>query len=352
MNHGKLNNNTKESSLDRVNKFLARLMGKKEKQQQKSPQPENTPSDSKFMLIIVAAIVILWGVTGLYYVPKGSIGIIAYNGKVAKIISGMEIGITRPFPFSDLTIIDNDNDNTAFSIGKESDNTFNIVTNDAKNMRVVAEVDYSFKNPTLYFQTFYQDDDELDTNLAWITEAYIQDSLKEYTESEVLSASKLILANEISAKLNQLLTKNGLVIDKLNIIALTGESNNQTTTTSNASSLAESIIVEANRYALDKANQTNVLSKDYDSLLAQYKANSRLVEDLLYYRMLSQIPESANQDSYPLLNLTKADFINLVNNKVGPARIIANKSSSSVLKNDNPRALERSVVRERIFLDR
>lgn len=349
MNRGKLNKNNEESSLDRVNNFLARLMGKKNKQLNNSKMPKNNaPSDSKFVLIIVFVILVLWALTGLYYIPKDSIGIISYNGRVAKVVNGMEVGVTRPFPFSDMTIIDNDN--TAFSIGKESDNQFTIVSSDDKNMRVIAEVDYSFKDPALYFQNLYQDDTDLASQLNWITQSYIQKHLNAYTESEITVASKLIIANEISSAMNQDLNKNGIAIVRLNLISLTSE-NNTIIESPTTSSFAESIIVEANNYAHDKAQQTKAMSADYYNLLAQYKANSKLVEDLLYYRMLSQIAESSNQESsYALLNISKADFLSLANNNVLPQTLTKNNNVQQ--GNNNPRALERDVVRERTFLDR
>ena len=66
--------------------------------------------------------------------------------------------------------------------------------------------------------------------------------------------------------------------------------------------------------------------------------------------MLSQISESSNQESsYALLNISKAEFLSLANNNVLPRALTKN---NNVQQGNNPRTLERDVVRERTFLDR
>lgn len=347
MSHGKYDNNSSESITDRLNRWLGALMGKKSNSPNLKPKNQ-IPSNSKFGFILAFMILVLWLLTGVYYIPENYSGLIITNGKVSKSVEGLKIGITLPYPLATVETLDATNSIVYF--GKESDNQVILSSKDKVNFQVSGEISYHISNPQQYFSNFYQETSDLDQKITWLTLQQIQQYALTESSSSILKANTAIVGNSIRSQSESLFAKYGLTLDKLNLVTVkrvvTPVSNNSVSESSNSSSdYAKDILVQANNYQADLDKQTQQITKDFNSLLPQYKANNSAITELLYYKLLSSLPaESSSIESYPLLNLSESQFIELNKNP----RAILNIQNNT-LDNQDPRALNRSVDRQREF---
>lgn len=348
MSHGNLNNNSSGGIVDRLNGFLARLMGKKNNlPNNNSKKPLNTPSNSKFIVIVMLMGTFLWGLTGLYYVPDGYFGLIGQNGKIIKVVKGLSLGMAVPYPFSSLDVINSDD--MSFSIGNESENSLTSITKDKQQMSLSIQVKYQVKDPTIYFKNFYQETSDDNLRMKWIVLATTQAYMQTKSASDLISSSKVIAANEIAVLTNKMLSKYGLNIIELNITNLRLVSHIESPVAINAapskvfnSGFGVQIINQAQLYAKNEASEVQSMNQQFNSLLPQYQANKQTIRELMYYKMLSSVP-IAHAESYQLLSLTESQFVQMA---------MVGQKSVSGLFNYESRDHIRSVVRERIFQDR
>lgn len=345
MSHGKIDNNPEKNDglVERLNRILARLMGKKPVNQ--APKPNSTvPSNRKFILIVIGMIVLLWGLTGVYYIPDDNYGLIFRNGKIIKDVKGVSFGVTLPYPLSDVETLDATTNN--LSIGKESTNLFQLNTKDNYTLQLVGELSYSITNPQKYYLNYYQETSDLDQKIAWLLMANTQKYFLQHTRSELLNASSIVLANEIRQQTEQQIQTYGLSLGKFSILTLqniaatsTGILVESGVNAANNNSLNSKIIQQAYNYQQATQDETESLVAEYKGLLPQYHANKPAIVELVYYKMLSNIP-SAQVESYPLLELTQEQFVALVQN---PAISL----DSAAGNRDDIRAVNRSVRRQR-----
>lgn len=348
MSHGNLNNNSSGGIVDRLNGFLARLMGKKNLPNNTQKKPSlNTPSNSKFITIVVLMGAFLWGLTGLYYVPEGYFGLIGQNGRITKVVKGLSLGMTVPYPFSSLDVISADD--MKFSIGNESENSLTSITKDKQQISLSIQVKYRINNPTLYFKNFYQETSDDNLRMKWMILATTQAYMQTKYGSDLVSSSKVISANEIAVLTNKMLSKYGLNIIELNITSLRLVNPIESSVIVNAapnkvlsSGYGVQIINQAQSYAKNEVSEMQSMSQQFNSLLPQYKANKQTIRELMYYKMLSNIP-MVSAESYPLLSLSESQFVQMA---------IKGQKSVGGLFNDESRDDIRSVVRERTFQGR
>ena len=173
MSHGKTGNNSEKNDdlVEKLNRFFARLMGKKTVNQ--APKPNSTiPSNRSFILIVAAMVFLLWGLTGVYYIPDGNYGLIFRNGKITHEVKGISLGVTLPYPLSDVETLDATTNN--LSIGKESANLFQLSTKDNYTLQLSGEVAYSISDPQKYYLNYYQETSDLNQKVAWLVMANIQ----------------------------------------------------------------------------------------------------------------------------------------------------------------------------------
>lgn len=347
MSHGNSSKNQSESRIDKLNNILGRLMGKRDNKINNNI-PNNTPSNMKFMLIVAGMIIFLWSLTGVYYVPDGNYGLIMYNGKTNKVVSGLAIGVARPYPFSDVAIINSEDSN--LSIGKDEANKFIVVSKDDHNIQLVLETSYALSDPKLYFNNFYQEISDTDNRVKLIVMSFVQKYVQSKNESELSANSKLVIANEVCALINNNIAQYGLKLNKINIVNMNSlpvgdlnlEKNKEKA--SNSSIVLQELIDEANNYALNKNRETESLTAQFNELLPQYRSNPQTIRELMYYKMLSSIPES--DLNYKLLNLSESQFLIIANSTVSNVSTLNNESQSQRQRN-----FTRTVKRERIFQD-
>lgn len=345
MSHGKIDNNSERNDglVERLNRFLARLMGKKPVNQEPKPS-SNVPSNRRFILIVIGMIALLWGLTGVYYIPEDNYGLIFRNGKIVQDVNGVSIGVTLPYPLSDVETLDATTNN--LSIGKESTNLFQLSTKDNYTLQLVGELSYSITNPKKYYLNYYQETSNLDQKIAWLLMANTQKYFLQHTRSELLNASSIVLANEVRQQTERQIQAYGLNLSKFSILTLQNitastesSAENETNASSNGS-LNSKILQQAYNYQQSTKSETESLIAEYKGLLPQYHANKSAIVELVYYKMLSAIP-TAQSESYPLLQLTKQQFMDLVQN---PA---LNLDATIVGNRGDIRAVNRSVRRQR-----
>ena len=166
MSHGKIDKDPQNNDglVERLNRVLARLMGKKPANRAPKVAPV-VPSNRRFILIVVGMIVLLWGLTGIYYIPEDNYGLIFRNGKITHSVKGMDLGITLPYPLSNVETLDAGINN--LSIGKESGNLFQLTTQDNQTLQLTAELSYTIIDPQKYYTSYYQETSDLNQKIAW-----------------------------------------------------------------------------------------------------------------------------------------------------------------------------------------
>lgn len=341
MSHGKT-----ESAVDRLNRKLARLMGKKDPN-----RPINTPSipsNNKFTLIIVTMLLVLWGLTGVYYVPNQNYGIILINGKVDQLITGMDVGVTYPFPFSDIVNLDA-SENTLNLASSSNESGILAVTEDGNMLNLNANLSFVIDDPQKYYLNYYQENSDLNQKINWLMAAIVQDYFIHHNSQQLMQSSTIVTANEIRSLSMLVLRNYGLKINAFNIKSLQNVSQIKASLPKKSNDLTPSkqIMAEAIQYQTQKSLETESMVAEFNNLLPQYQANKNAIVELMYYKMLSQIStKSLIVESYPLLNLSESQFLKIESSS-GGVYLPSSKSST-----DDVRAVNRSVDRQREFKDR
>lgn len=342
-----------DSFVDKLNRFLARLMGKKTNKPLPKHNNQTTaiPSNFKFILIILSMLIVLWGLTGVYFIPDASYGIILNNGKFSKVVKGMDTGISLPFPFSDVITLDASSNSVKFGKTAESA-AYLVLTADNRQLEVSGEIDYHIQDPNKYFLNYYQETSDLDQRVNSLSKTIIQDYFLHRNGSDILHDSNTVVGNEIRKTADTILNGYGLSIDKLSINSIKPvaiESTIKTTVNDQPQGspvqsplLAQQLLEQAKSYSTAIQAHNKRLSDDFNQLLPQYRNNPKIMAELMYYKMLSAIPQPI--ESYPLLQLTLPQ-LQALSNSVGLDQNF-NISNDKNLRTLN-RNVSRSVVRSR-----
>lgn len=346
MNHGNTDNNYENTFVERLNQRLARLMGKKSGRE---PGFDSVPSNSKFMVIIFVMIVFLWFLTGVYYIPQGNYGLLLRQGKVSRVESGLAIGITLPYPFADVTLLDAGENN--FSIGKLDSENFKLITADNQQLALRAEITYKIADPYKFYANYYQDNVNLDQRVSWLAMAISQDYILHHQSSTLLQGSTIVTANEIRKLSNKIIKNYGLEFNKFAIASLVNvsKSTNAINVINSTAPLGAGLLAEAAKYQQEKMKQTQEIITEFNQILPQYRANKKAIVELIYYKMLSAIPVESSPNLYPLLSMSMAQLLARQSGQV--ADLGLNRGSSQGLPKDI-RSVNRTVDRERMFKDR
>lgn len=365
MSRGNIAKQPPEDNLvDRLNQRLARLMGKKNRQ---NPHKNNIPSNSKFMLIIFGMIIFLWFLTGIYYVPNGNYGLILRQGRISKVVKGLQIGLTLPYPFVQVVLLDEETN--GMTIGKNSSGQFySVITSDDQRLNINAEITYRISDPQKFFINYYQDSIDLDQRVSWLAMAIIQDYMLHHQAENIIHSNTIVTENEIRKLSNKILANYGLEFSKFSITSLVNNNaragnpatviesssftNNPVVTDSAANAkqlpaLDTELIKEAHRYQQSKAAETESVVTEFKRLLPQYQANKSTIAELMYYKMLSTIPNESSPESYPLLGLSLAQ-IKQAGSSYDHKLLLTDKPQQP----DDIRMVIRNVNRERIYKDR
>ena len=340
MSLGKTNN---QSALDKANAFLGRLMGKRSANLIENKKPSNnkpTRNDITFIVVLAISGLILWSLTGICYVPDNNYGVISQNGKFKKILKENSIYLTYPYPINDFNIFALEG-NKIYLGEAESNQYYYSLTKDAQVVKFSYSFDIMINNPQQFYNNFYQLNENSLKRIKLLASDIVQNYMRQSTFDELNNQNKIILANSIVSQLNDIFKSYGLVASKGNLVNLT-----TVQVTSSASLIDESessspslIMQQALNYQAIKESQLISMQNDYYSLLKQYQLNPKIVGELLYYRMLSNIGTvKSDVVDYPLLFTAESVVVN--------GTVDAIKQNSSDIRSN-----ERSVIRQRV-LDR
>ena len=99
MNHGKIKPPKSDGDFtERLNKRIGKLLGKK--LNTKLPNTDDTIKNWSFVLVTFFSVLLLWGISGFYYLEENQYGLISQNGAFQKTVVGPDAGFFLPYPFS------------------------------------------------------------------------------------------------------------------------------------------------------------------------------------------------------------------------------------------------------------
>lgn len=347
MNRGNTKPNSPEridQLVERLNKKIARLLGKKNRA---SPPPKKT-SNLSFSVIVIVFSLLLWFATGFYYLGENQFGLVLYNGRVVDVIKGIKVGFTKPYPFGDIEIIDA-SISDFIDLNNIASGNFIALTHDLTAIKVDAKFNYQVSDPVKVFKTTLQKQNNLDNLITWEVQEQIHSYFSKKNRNEIIKSNLTVTANEIKGLVNQKISDIGIKLIKLNINALSEPNANNkvksvvlATAESAQSTIAEQLINEAKQYEQNQLVQTKVEINRFNQLLPQYKSNPNAVITQMYYDALAEIPINHDTDpKYTLLNMSLSDLI-ILNNDLSSKNITASQPVSI-----RERHFDRSVNRDR-----
>lgn len=217
MNRGKTNPKS-PSGVDRVvdslNQKIARALGKNGK----NPSPKKT-SNLGFSLLIIFCSIILWFTTGFYYLGENEYGLILQNGQIVKVVKGMKVGFTAPYPFGDIVIVSSDTSNFIDLSELYQDQPV-ILSRDLAMLKVDAKFTYQIYDPSLFFEKIFHKEDNMDIFVSIEVQNELRNYFSNKLKSEILKSNLTVVAGEIRDQANNDFSNYGIKIIKLNINSL------------------------------------------------------------------------------------------------------------------------------------
>lgn len=363
MNRGKTNNLDK--IVEQINQKISFLLGKRDSQR----PPVKKTSNLIFSMLILSFSLLLWIVTGFYYLGENQFGLILQNGNVTQVVKGIEVGLTRPYPFGDVVVIDASTSDfiDLNKMGLTSGN-FTILSSDLAPIQVDAKFIYQVVDPALLFRNFLQKQNNLSNYIAWSLQAQLRNYFVSQDKDEILKTNLTVSANEIRAAMNQKLAALGVKVVKLNINSLTQinlAEDTQVITAENKNlvgdgelkqrsrveadndkqnmepSIDQQLLQQAHQFKQDRISQTKIEIAQFNQLLAQYRLTPRPLVQQMYYDALAEIPTNQLATHYPLLDLNLSELITLSktwndqNVQSGDGRVVNNTITQGTVLNNS-----------------
>ena len=217
MNPGKINPKD-PSGVDRaveiLNQKIARALGKNRKNGQ-NPSPKET-SNLTFSLLIIACSIILWFTTGFYYLGDNEYGLILQKGEVTKVVKGMKVGFTNPYPFGDIEVVSALASNF-IELSELYQNQPVILSRDLFMVNVDAKFTYEIYDPKVFFESVLHKEDNMDTFVSIEVQNELRTYFSKQIESEILKSNLTVVAGDIKNNINNNLSRYGIKVVKLNI---------------------------------------------------------------------------------------------------------------------------------------
>lgn len=285
-----------DEQIEKINQQLAKILGKKD-----NNNLDNNLSSSKFILLLIINLLLLWCITGFYFVGSNQYAIFYKNGKMIDIIKGVKIGFTYPIPFGDYQLI---NANLGDTLSINTNRKEWKLSKDLKPLKVTVIFNYKINNIKKFYENFgfVQDTNKLIFLL-------FNMQLREYIaskDSNVLVHNSLIAqGNEFRDTLNKQFEVYGINISKLYFEMLT---------------------------VID--NDDNF--KEKNDIIKKYKQELKLL-NLAIKKDKNIAKNELNANKYPLLTLDLEGLKNIL------------ESNTLNTESGNHRNLDRVVIRERVF---
>jgi hypothetical protein len=299
-----------DERVERLNKKLARLLGSNN-HHHKPRIPNGIPKTNSviFWLLIIVLSLFLWCSTGYYYLTDNQYGVILVNGRVHKVVKGMSLGITLPYPFGEMEIIDGNASSLLNLAGDGApDNNYLGLTKDGVMAAVSAQFSYAVVNPYAFYLVGADVSNNLDEMVRLNLQIILHNYLVKNNYNDISHANLTILANTVKEQSDKKLAAFGVALVKLNVNKL-----------SNGSVIAQNLDLNSNKLLAN-----TILTGARNSAMSESTAESKSTSE-------------SNSDSVPKLkdsSLTKFD---------------ANGSTANDLAPSNQRSVNRDVVRQRNF---
>ncbi len=354
-----------DEKIDKLNARIAKLLGKRDNKQKlpnKQKSPNQSPlnnddyhivNDSAYLIVTLISLIVLWFATGIYYANDGTTAMVYNSGKLTAVVKGPKLGITVPYPFSDIDVVDT---RVSDMINLSSNGiNYNSITQDDVSINMFTQFSYQITNPVKLYANYVIDQNivgdvmgkNIENMVRYEIEFILHNVIVAQTYETLASANLTLLGNTIKDMVNSQLSKSGVEVAKVNITKMQQvESVNVASINKSLkskpetqSSIATELVSQAKSYRADKIEITKNRIKRFNLLLPQYMDNRQAVVEQMYNDALIEVPiEDNNGNKYPLLSKSLAELINMgsltLNNK---------------LQSDNVglRAVSRSVDRER-----
>ncbi|MFN7094526.1 MAG: SPFH domain-containing protein [Burkholderiales bacterium] len=346
MNHGNTNrsNDNLDEFIERLNKKIAKLLGKQDKQ-----PPTGKTTNLAFALIILLFSLVVWLLTGFYYLGENQYGLVLTDGRITKVVKGLRVGFTLPYPFGGIEVL-NAGVSDLLTVGTASDNASNymVLTKDLFPIAVEAKLAYQITDPKTLYLNYLQQTDNLNNIVQWQLEQQLHNYIAQKTSSELSKINLTIMANQLREQANGALSKYGVDIVKLAVTSLQQVAQARTTTSLQVTkpqlvatvkpTIADQLLQQALSYQQDKVTQAKANVEKFKQLLPQYEANPQELVQQLYDNLLASVPVT-KADKYPLLKLSLAELMTFSPRKEN----IFGQVNDSGWKRD----LDRKVVRSR-----
>lgn len=201
-----------DDSVAKINKIIGRLLGKNNNKKTKIPNK----IDNEFvnMVIICLCFLLVWSLTGLYYVEDGYTAIIQNFGNKKKVVVGGSFGFSFPFPFTKIEkIYVNPIENVP--LGSVDQNSYQLVTKNFEQLTFDGNFSYIVKSPLLLTNTLFINHDKLNAFVRMVVKSQLL-SYSGYSFKNN-SINFGIIATNVKQKVNKLIGVYGLELLMLNI---------------------------------------------------------------------------------------------------------------------------------------
>lgn len=292
MNHGN-SNKPDLNLLNKLDNYLAKVFLRKDDFDLYADLSKKQVSKLVFILVFITLFVSLWCLTGLYVVSKNQVAIqFDIDGKLDKIITTPGLHISEGYPFGGGDLIDIDSTNDAVLHELKLDNK-QYTLNYKYNLQII--------DVKQYVNTLYHEKDTMLTD-------FVQQALNTVIKNAYTTAETPNISAQVDS-LNYSLVNYGVAIKDVTLSkpSLTPESE-----------IAISQAINSSNSNISKSQQ-QLIDSDMDlfyKLSAQYTTAPKLVKELVYYKLLSQIPVDP-------LSLVKDDAL-VKNSRINTSGAVAN----------------------------
>jgi hypothetical protein len=224
-----------DETVTKINKIIARMLGKKGNNSSNNV-PNNVDNEFINMLIVCLCFLLVWSLTGLYYIEDGYTGIIQNLGSKRKVVDGGSFGFTLPYPFTKIQKVYT-NPIEHIPLGEDNQTRSQLVNQKAQKIVFDGDFNYLIKYPLLLSDSLVFNHDKLNN----FVRMSIKSELLNYANNEFESKNINfgIISTNIKIKVNQFLNGYGMELLLLNIKDIKWQSLSYTTTNINESSVMD-----------------------------------------------------------------------------------------------------------------
>ncbi len=202
-----------DETVAKINKIIARLLGKKNNQT-KPKLPDKIDNEFVNMVIICLCFLLVWSLTGLYYVEDGYTAIVQHLDNKKKVVIGGSFGFTLPFPFTKIEKIYT-NPIEHLPLGDFDQSSYELINEKLQHIIIDGDFSYIVKSPLLLSNNLVLNHDKLNNLVRMLIKSELLNYSGYYIDNASINFG--IIATNIKLKVNQLISRYGLELLLLNI---------------------------------------------------------------------------------------------------------------------------------------